>query len=77
MATPDDLEEFGGCQMSCLSRPARWNDLSRGAQNVDLEGVERLEEFAAKIPGFTFLACVAAAHTRAGAMPWPMSSRAN
>ena len=33
MATPDDLEEFRGCQMSYLGRAARWNDLSRGAKN--------------------------------------------
>jgi benzoate/toluate 1,2-dioxygenase alpha subunit len=33
MATPDDLEEFRGCQMSYLGRAARWNDLSRGAQH--------------------------------------------
>ena len=31
MATPDDLEEFRGCQMSYRGRAARWNDLSRGA----------------------------------------------
>ena len=37
--------------------------------DVDLVGVERLEEFASKIPGFTFLTCVAAAdsaHPRKG-----------
>jgi benzoate/toluate 1,2-dioxygenase alpha subunit len=33
MATPDDLEEFRGCQMSYRGRAARWNDLSRGAQH--------------------------------------------
>jgi benzoate/toluate 1,2-dioxygenase subunit alpha len=33
MATPDDLEEFRGCQMSYLGRAARWNDLSRGAEH--------------------------------------------
>jgi benzoate/toluate 1,2-dioxygenase subunit alpha len=31
MGTPDDLEEFRGCQMSYRGRAARWNDLSRGA----------------------------------------------
>jgi benzoate/toluate 1,2-dioxygenase reductase component len=37
--------------------------------DVDLVGVERLEEFAIKIPGFTFFTCVAAAdsaHPRKG-----------
>ena len=37
--------------------------------DVDLVGVERLEEFVTKIPGFTFLTCVAAAdsaHPRKG-----------
>ena len=37
--------------------------------DVDLVGVERLEEFATKIPGFTFVTCVAAAdsaHPRKG-----------
>jgi len=37
--------------------------------DVDLVGVERLEEFATKIPGFTFVTCVAAAdsvHLRKG-----------
>src|SRR6202011_5872204 len=33
MATPDDLEEFRGCQMSYRGRAARWNDLSRGAEH--------------------------------------------
>jgi benzoate/toluate 1,2-dioxygenase alpha subunit len=33
MATPDDLEEFRGCQMSYRGRSARWNDLSRGAKH--------------------------------------------
>ena len=33
MATPDDLEEFRGCQMSYRGRAARWNDLSRGAMH--------------------------------------------
>jgi benzoate/toluate 1,2-dioxygenase alpha subunit len=33
MATPDDLEEFRGCQMSYRGRAARWNDLSRGAKH--------------------------------------------
>jgi benzoate/toluate 1,2-dioxygenase reductase subunit len=37
--------------------------------DVDLVGVERLEEFASRIPGFTFVTCVAAAdsaHPRKG-----------
>ncbi len=37
--------------------------------DVDLVGVERLEEFATRIPGFTFFTCVAAgesAHPRKG-----------
>jgi benzoate/toluate 1,2-dioxygenase subunit alpha len=33
MATPDDLEEFRGCQMSYRGRATRWNDLSRGARH--------------------------------------------
>jgi benzoate/toluate 1,2-dioxygenase subunit alpha len=33
MATPDDLEEFRGCQMSYRGRTAHWNDLSRGAKH--------------------------------------------
>jgi benzoate/toluate 1,2-dioxygenase alpha subunit len=33
MATPDDLEEFRGCQMSYRGRAAHWNDLSRGAKH--------------------------------------------
>jgi benzoate/toluate 1,2-dioxygenase alpha subunit len=33
MATPDDLEEFRGCQMSYRGRASRWNDLSRGAKH--------------------------------------------
>ncbi len=44
--------------------------LGYGVTNdVDLVGVERLEEFATKIPGFTFVTCVAAgdsAHPRKG-----------
>jgi benzoate/toluate 1,2-dioxygenase reductase subunit len=44
--------------------------LGYGVTNdVDLVGVERLEEFATKIPGFTFFTCVAAgdnAHPRNG-----------
>ena len=37
--------------------------------DVDLVGIERLEEFATKIPGFSFVTCVAAAdsaHQRKG-----------
>ena len=38
--------------------------LGYGVTNdVDLVGVERLEEFATKIPGFTFFTCVAAANS--------------
>src|ERR1700730_18483066 len=33
MATPDDLEEFRGCQMSYLGRVPRWTALSRGAEH--------------------------------------------
>jgi benzoate/toluate 1,2-dioxygenase reductase component len=39
------------------------------SKDVDLVGVERLEQFTAKIPGFTFLTCVSArdsAHPRKG-----------
>ena len=47
-------------------------------KDVDLVGVEQLEEFATKIPGFTFSTCVAAktAPIRARAMSWPMSRQA-
>lgn len=31
MGTPDDLEEFRGCQTGYAGRAAEWNDLSRGA----------------------------------------------
>ena len=31
MGTPDDLEEFRGCQQGYEARDMRWNDMSRGA----------------------------------------------
>ena len=33
MGTPDDLEEFRGCQQGYEARAMRWNDMSRGAQH--------------------------------------------
>jgi benzoate/toluate 1,2-dioxygenase subunit alpha len=43
MGTPDDLEEFRGCQMSYRGRAARWNDLSRGAAHW-IEGPDEAAE---------------------------------
>lgn len=33
MGTPDDLEEFRGCQNGYLAAGMRWNDMSRGARH--------------------------------------------
>ncbi|MAI32547.1 MAG: benzoate 1,2-dioxygenase large subunit, partial [Rhodopirellula sp.] len=39
MGTPDDLEEFRGCQEGYYAKGVKWNDMSRGAQHW-IEGAD-------------------------------------